>query len=133
MKLFTDDKKFDLADKSDVPVKVITGSLQKATGTPNDLINTSTEDAYQLAIKQDATSTNTATTLGVWSPLIGLRAFDKSFGLSVSGSTPVAKIWGGANNEVKWSDELVFKSDYDKLVQRVAALEKQIGGDTATS
>lgn len=27
-----------------------------------------------------------------------------------------------------WQDDLVFKSDYDKLVARVSALEKQIGG-----
>lgn len=43
-----------------------------------------------------------------------------------------ARISVSTNNgkSFSWQDDLVFKSDYDKLAERVTALEKQIGGGT---
>lgn len=51
--------------------------------------------------------------------------------ISVGWDRPSVRIAAGAGNDFKWHDDVVLKSDYDKLVQRVAALEKQIGGSKA--
>lgn len=51
--------------------------------------------------------------------------------ISVGWVRPLVRIAAGAGNNFKWHDDVVLKSEYDKLVQRVAALEKQIGGVTS--
>lgn len=48
--------------------------------------------------------------------------------ISVGWFRPSVRIAAGAGNNFKWHDDVVLKSEYDKLVQRVATLEKQIGG-----
>ena len=48
--------------------------------------------------------------------------------ISVGWVRPSVRVAAGAGNDFKWHDDVVLKSEYDKLVQRVATLEKQIGG-----
>lgn len=48
--------------------------------------------------------------------------------ISVSWFEPVIRVAAGAGDNIKWYEDLAFKSDIAELKQEIADLKKQIGG-----
>lgn len=110
------------------PIEIKTGLLKNPTGTPDDFFDVHDDKQYKFSFLQNTSTISSQTTIGNWEPIIGFRMMNVYGGLAVNIDSPIVKMWGGANSKVQWSDELVFKSDYDKLLKRVEALESKIGG-----
>ena len=53
---------------------------------------------------------------------------DTKAGLEVKYDRPAARIVGGNNPNIKWSEDIAWKSDIQKLEQEISDLKKQIGG-----
>ena len=80
-----------------------------------------------LSIVHQRIEQSTNGTLGNYDNLLWFGGDDIRSLIDVGHVNHQVRIFSG-NSTANWQDDLVLKSDYDKLVARVSALENRIGG-----
>ena len=132
MQLFGDGHKFVTDETVNVDQKIFK-SIDQANSWSDILSNPQNESAL-ISIRDNTNGgepSDNGNVAGGNSAGIVFGGSDTHAIISVGWLRPSVRVAAGAGNDFKWHDDIVLKSDYDKLVQRVAALEKQIGGDKA--
>lgn len=106
----------------------VTNSLYLPKYTPYDLQNVLSNEYRDktLGVIHNQFNDSSSTILGHYDSLLVFGGDDVKHSIDI-GLNHTVRISTKSNGDF-WQEELVLKSDYDKLVQRVAALEKQIGG-----
>lgn len=107
----------------------VTNSLYLLKYTPYDLQNVLSNEYRDktLGVIHNQFNDSSSTILGHYDSLLVFGGDDVKHSIDIGLNSHTVRISTKSGGDF-WQEELVLKSDYDKLVQRVAALEKQIGG-----
>ena len=125
-------QQYPIVDQDEFDNKVnVTNSLYLLKYTPYDLQNVLSNEYRDktLGVIHNRFNDSSSTILGHYDSLLVFGGDDVKHSIDIGLNSHTVRISTKSGGDF-WQEELVLKSDYDKLVQRVAALEKQIGGGT---
>lgn len=128
MTLFYDGKKQVNEDKVNVKGPVFKRITQ--ANTWNDILD-AYNDNYLISIRDDsnnATPSNDGNLVGGNGAGIVFGGYDTHSVVSVLWDKPVARIAAGNANKFIWREDIAWKSDIQRLENKISELQKQIGG-----
>ena len=123
-------QQYPIAGQDEFDNKVnVTNSLYLLKQAPYDLQNVLSNEYIDqtLGVIHNRFTDSSNTVLGHYDSLLVFGGDDAKHSIDIGTFSHEVRISTRTSGDF-WQEELVLKSDYDKLVQRVSALEKQIGG-----
>lgn len=123
-------KQYPIAGRDEFDNKVnVTNSLYLLKQTPYDLQNVLSNEYRDktLGVIHNQFIDSSSTILGNYDSLLVFGGDDVKHSIDIELASHKVRI-STKSRDSFWQEDLVLKSDYDKLANRVSALEKQIGG-----
>ena len=123
-------QQYPIVDQDEFDNKVnVTNSLYLLKYTPYDLQNVLSNEYRDktLGVIHNQFNDSSSTILGHYDSLLVFGGDDVKHSIDIGIFSHEVRISTKTVSDF-WQEELVLKSDYDKLANRVSALEKQIGG-----
>ena len=123
-------KQYTITDQDEFDNKVnVTNSLYLLKQTPYDLQNVLSNEYRDktLGVIHNQFIDSASTILGNYDSLLVFGGDDVKHSIDIGLDSHKVRISTKSGGRF-WQEDLVLKSDYDKLANRVSALEKQIGG-----
>lgn len=131
-RIFINDQ--EMTNKNDFDGKVnVKNPLYQTTYKPltkDDLCSFSAPNGGALQLIHQMTADTGTDTLGNWDNILFMSGFDVINLIDLGNPKGVVKIshLSTLNPGNNWSENIAWKSDIQRLEQRISALEKQIGG-----
>ena len=123
-------KQYPIAGRDEFDNKVnVTNSLYLFKQMPYDLQNVLSNEYRDktLGVIHNQFFDSSSTILGNYDSLLVFGGDDVKHSIDIGLASHKVRISTKSRDRF-WQEDLVLKSDYDKLANRVSALEKQIGG-----
>ena len=123
-------KQYPIASQDEFDNKVnVTKSLYLLKQAPYDLQNVLSNEYRDktLGVIHNQFIDSSSTILGNYDSLLVFGGDDVKHSIDIGLASHKVRI-STKSRDTFWQEDMVLKSDYDKLANRVSALEKQIGG-----
>ena len=123
-------KQYPIASQDEFDNKVnVTNSLYLLKQAPYDLQNVLSNEYRDntLGVIHNQFIDSSSTILGNYDSLLVFGGDDVKHSIDIGLASHKVRI-STKSRDTFWQEDMVLKSDYDKLANRVSALEKQIGG-----